>query len=64
MTDQLSLRLDSDRLPDLPELRPMLPRPLPEPFDSDDHLFEPWWGGIRALVGIGPAASFCTSTSP
>ena len=28
----------------------MLARPLPEPFDSDQHLFEPWWGGTRALV--------------
>ena len=52
MTDQLSLPLDAtaDRLPDLPELRPMLARPLSEPFDSDQHLFEPWWGGTRALV--------------
>jgi len=33
----------------------MLPRPLPAPFDSDQHLFEPWWGGERALVMIGPA---------
>ena len=33
----------------------MLPRPLPAPFDSDEHLFEPWWGGERALVSIGPA---------
>ena len=41
--------------PDLPDLRPMLPRPLPEAFDSDEHLFEPWWGGRRALVVIGPA---------
>ena len=55
MADQLSLRLEADQLPDLPDLRPMLPRPLPEPFDSDDHLFEPWWGGERALVSIGPA---------
>jgi bifunctional non-homologous end joining protein LigD len=55
MADQLSLRLEADRLPDLPDLRPMLPRPLPAPFDSDDHLFEPWWGGERALVSIGPA---------
>jgi len=55
MADQLSLRLDADQLPDLPELRPMLPRPLPAPFDSDEHLFEPWWGGERALVMIGPA---------
>ena len=50
MADQLSLRLEADQLPDLPDLRPMLPRPLPEPFDSDEHLFEPWWGGERALV--------------
>ncbi len=56
MTDQLSLRLETD-LPNLPEtLRPMLPRPLPEPFDSTDHLFEPSWGGLRALAFIGPAA--------
>jgi bifunctional non-homologous end joining protein LigD len=55
MADQLSLRLEADRLPDLPDLRPMLPRPLPAPFDSDEHLFEPWWGGERALVSIGPA---------
>jgi bifunctional non-homologous end joining protein LigD len=55
MADQLSLRLDADQLPELPDLRPMLPRPLPAPFDSDEHLFEPWWGGERALVMIGPA---------
>ena len=55
MADQLSLRLEADRLPDLPELRPMLPRPLPAPFDSDEHLFEPWWGGERALAMIGPS---------
>ena len=55
MSDQLSLRLETDRLPDLPDLRPMQPRPLPEPFDSDEHLFEPWWGGVRAFVLIGPA---------
>jgi len=57
MADQLSLPLDAtaDRLPDLPDLRPMLARPLPEAFDSEQHLFEPWWGGVRALVLIGPA---------
>ena len=32
----------------------MLARPLSEPFDSDQHLFEPWWGGTRALISIGP----------
>jgi bifunctional non-homologous end joining protein LigD len=59
MADQLSLPLDAtaDRLPDLPEIRPMLARPLPQPFDSDEHLFEPWWGGTRAIVSIGPADS-------
>ena len=57
MTDQLTLPLDAtaDRLPDLPDLRPMLARPLPDAFDSDQHLFEPWWGGTRALISIGPS---------
>ena len=55
MADQLSLRLEADQLPDLPDLRPMLPRPLPAPFDSDEHLFEPFWGGERAIVAVGPA---------
>jgi len=55
MADQLSLRLEADQLPDLPDLRPMLPRPLPRPFDSDQHLFEPSWGGERALAMVGPA---------
>lgn len=54
MTDQLSLRLDA-ALPRLPSLRPMLARPLPEAFDSSAHLFEPIWGGARALAMIGPA---------
>ena len=53
--DQLSLRLEP-RLPRLPSgLRPMLARSLPEPFDSSAHLFEPMWGGARALALIGPA---------
>ena len=57
MADQLSLPLDATATacPTCPDLRPMLPRPLPEPFDSDEHLFEPWWGGVRALVFVGPA---------
>ena len=58
MRDQLSLRLEPDvaTLPNLPAtLRPMLPRPLAEPFDSTAHLFEPSWGGMRALAFIGPA---------
>ena len=59
MADQLALPLDAtaDRLPALPDLRPMLPRPLLEAFDSPQHLFEPWWGGVRALIFVGPAAA-------
>ena len=53
--DQLSMRLEPP-LPKLPSgLRPMLARSLPEPFDSSAHLFEPMWGGARALALIGPA---------
>ena len=35
----------------------MLPRSVSEPFDDADHLFEPWWGGERALafVDVDPA---------
>jgi ATP-dependent DNA ligase len=55
MSDQLTLRLEP-ALPNLPAgLRPMLARPLPEAFDSPNHLFEPIWGGVRALALIGPA---------
>lgn len=56
MADQLALPHDpaADHLPTLPALRPMLAYPLPEPFDSVDHLFEPWWGGERALLAVGP----------
>ena len=55
VSDQLTMRLDAP-LPNLPAgLRPMLARPLPEPFDSEAHLFEPTWGGARALALIGPA---------
>lgn len=55
MTDQLSLRLEP-AMPNPPAtLRPMLARPLAEPFDSSDHLFEPAWGGRRVLAIVGPA---------
>jgi bifunctional non-homologous end joining protein LigD len=58
MRDQLSLRLEPEiaTLPNLPEgLRPMRPRPALEPFDSAAHIFEPAWGGLRALAFIGPS---------
>ena len=58
MRDQLSLRLEPElaTLPNLPEgLRPMRPKPAAEPFDSEAHVFEPWWGGLRALAYIGPS---------
>jgi bifunctional non-homologous end joining protein LigD len=58
MRDQLSLRLEPEiaTLPNLPDgLRPMLPRAAAEPFDSAAHLFEPAWGGLRALAFVGPA---------
>jgi ATP-dependent DNA ligase len=32
----------------------MWPTPQDEPFDSPDHLFEPIWGGHRALAYVGP----------
>lgn len=54
MTDQLSLSLSGDvaRLPRT--LRPMMPRGADQPFNSLDHLFEPCWGGRRALAFIEP----------
>jgi ATP-dependent DNA ligase len=58
MRDQLSLRLEPEiaTLPNLPDrIRPMLPRLATEPFDSAAHLFEPTWGGLRALAFVGPA---------
>ncbi len=33
----------------------MLARPLAEAFDSPEHLFEPSWGGVRAMAYVGPA---------
>jgi bifunctional non-homologous end joining protein LigD len=52
MVDQLSLRLDAS-LPRLPRsLQPMTAVPATEPFDSADYLFEPNWGGARALAFV------------
>ncbi len=55
--DQLSLDLAAG-FPRLPaSLRPMLPRPAAAPFDSARHLFEPAWGGRRALAFLEAAVS-------
>lgn len=54
MAEQLSLRLQS-ALPRPGDVAPMWPTPLREPFDSPDFLFEPTWGGHRALAFVGPA---------
>jgi ATP-dependent DNA ligase len=53
-TDQLSLSLSGDvaRLPR--SLRPMLARSVDAAFDSDEHVFEPRWGGRRVLALIEP----------
>ncbi len=57
MPDQLSMNLDA-RLPRLPaSLLPMMARTVLEPFDSSDHLFEPNWGGVRALAFVEPDGS-------
>jgi ATP-dependent DNA ligase len=52
VSDQLDLSLTGDvaRLPR--SLRPMLPKPADAAFDSDEHVFEPRWGGRRALAFI------------
>jgi ATP-dependent DNA ligase len=51
-SDQLSLSLTGDvaRLPR--SLRPMQAKPADAAFDSDEHVFEPRWGGRRALAFI------------
>lgn len=55
--DQLTFELEPE-LPALPAvLRPMLPRSASAPFDSPDHLFEPAWGGRRALAFLEAAVS-------
>jgi ATP-dependent DNA ligase len=57
VSDQLSLRLTGDqaRLPR--SLRPMLAKPADTAFDSDDHMFEPRWGGRRVMAFIEPDVS-------
>jgi ATP-dependent DNA ligase len=54
VSDQLSLSLSGD-IAHLPRsLRPMLAKPADAAFDSDEHMFEPRWGGRRVLAFIEP----------
>lgn len=55
MAEQLSFRLEP-ALPRPGDVEPMWPRPHPEPFDAPDWLFEPTWGGHRALAFVEPGA--------
>lgn len=54
MGEQLSLRLEPE-LPRPGDVAPMWPTPAVEPFDSPDFLFEPTWGGHRALAFVEPS---------
>ncbi len=54
MAEQLSLRLEPT-LPRPGDVAPMWPTPRAEPFDSPEFLFEPTWGGHRALAFVGPS---------
>lgn len=57
MDDQLSLRLTGDQAHLPRSLRPMQARPADAAFDSDDHVFEPRWGGRRILAFVEPEGS-------
>jgi ATP-dependent DNA ligase len=55
MAEQLSLRLEP-ALPRPGDVAPMWPTPRADAFDSPDYLFEPTWGGHRALAFVGPSS--------
>lgn len=54
MAEQLDFRLEP-ALPRPGDVEPMWPTPRDRPFDSPHFLFEPAWGGRRALAFVGPA---------
>jgi bifunctional non-homologous end joining protein LigD len=54
MAEQLSLRLEP-ALPRPGDVAPMWPTARADAFDSPDFLFEPTWGGHRALAFVGPS---------
>ncbi len=53
MAEQLTFSLEA-ALPRPGDVAPMWPTPRPDPFDSPDWLFEPTWGGHRALAFVSP----------
>jgi bifunctional non-homologous end joining protein LigD len=56
MAEQLTFSLEA-ALPRPGDVAPMWPTPRPDPFDSPDWLFEPTWGGHRALAFVSPSAA-------
>ena len=56
MAEQLTFSLEA-ALPRPGDVAPMWPTPRPDPFDSPDWLFEPTWGGHRALAFVSPGAA-------
>jgi ATP-dependent DNA ligase len=56
MAEQLTFRLEA-ALPRPGDVAPMWPTPRSDAFDSPDWLFEPTWGGHRALAFISPGPS-------
>ncbi|MFI5199256.1 MAG: hypothetical protein ACHQXL_02660 [Candidatus Limnocylindrales bacterium] len=53
MADQLSLSLEPTPIGWPATVQAMGAQPADEPFDDPDTLFEPWWGGERALAYTG-----------
>ncbi len=56
MAEQLSFRLEP-AMPRPGDVAPMWPTPRAEPFDDPDWLFEPTWGGHRALAFVEPGGA-------
>ena len=53
MAEQLSFQLEP-AMPRPGDVAPMWPIPLADAFDSSDWIFEPTWGGHRALAFVEP----------
>jgi ATP-dependent DNA ligase len=55
MAEQLSFLLEP-ALPRAGDVAPMWPTPRADPFDAPEWLFEPTWGGHRAIGFVEPGA--------